>query len=164
MLIDDDWCWLICWLMLIDAQIRFNRVFFCRSVLPELLRSFLSLSIVIFIFYFSDLGQSQRRDHLANFTVHPSLSFVIFLIFIFIIFIHLNLSLSLSDHGQNQGRDHHLAFCTVHTHPCNLSFSWRTNALNDWWTNFFTNHPSLSIYHMLAFKLHLGMHLSRHMI
>ena len=29
--------------MLIDAQIRFNRVFFCRSVPPELLRSFLHL-------------------------------------------------------------------------------------------------------------------------
>ena len=27
--------------MLIDAQIRFNQVFFCRSVPPELLRSFL---------------------------------------------------------------------------------------------------------------------------
>ena len=47
MLICADWCWLVlvddecCWLMLIDAQIRFNCVFFCRSVPPELLRSFL---------------------------------------------------------------------------------------------------------------------------
>ena len=47
MLIDTDWCWLVlidadwCWLMLINAQIRFNRVFFCRSVPPEFLRSFL---------------------------------------------------------------------------------------------------------------------------
>ena len=42
MLIDADWCWL----MLIDAEIRFNQVFFCRSVPPQLLRSFLV------IFYF----------------------------------------------------------------------------------------------------------------
>ena len=46
MLIDADWCWLAlnnadwCWLMLIEARIRFNQVFFCRSVTPELLRSF----------------------------------------------------------------------------------------------------------------------------
>ena len=39
MLIEADWCWL----MLIDAQIRFKWVFFCRSVPPELLRSFFDL-------------------------------------------------------------------------------------------------------------------------
>ena len=59
-LIDSDWCWLFlisadwCWymlidavwfcLMLFDAQTRFNCVFFCRSVPPELLRSFFSKS------------------------------------------------------------------------------------------------------------------------
>ena len=57
--IDAGWCWLIlidagwfwfmlidaywCWLMSIYAQIRFNWVFFCRGVPPELLRSFLRL-------------------------------------------------------------------------------------------------------------------------
>ena len=35
MLIGSDWCWL----MLIDARIRFNQVYFCQTVLPELLRS-----------------------------------------------------------------------------------------------------------------------------
>ena len=73
MLIDADWCWLTlivsdfcwlmlmdatecwlmlmnadwCWLRLIDAQIRFNKVFFCRSVPPELLRSFYSVIVLI---------------------------------------------------------------------------------------------------------------------
>ena len=42
--IDVDWRWLMpnCWVMMIDAQIRFNQVFFCRSVSPEFLRWFLS--------------------------------------------------------------------------------------------------------------------------
>ena len=46
MLIDADWSWLKlscadwCSLILIDARIRFNKVFFCRSVPLELLRSF----------------------------------------------------------------------------------------------------------------------------
>ena len=39
MLTDADWCWL----MLINAQLWFNWGFFCRSVPPELLRSFLVL-------------------------------------------------------------------------------------------------------------------------
>ena len=58
MLINADWCWLMlidadwCWLMLIDAQIRFNQVFFYRSVPPKLLRSlfrFHSQAILIFL-------------------------------------------------------------------------------------------------------------------
>ena len=61
MLIDADWCWLmlidmliyadwyvdwclLTWFFLIDDQLRFNQVFFCRSVPPEFLRSFLSLA------------------------------------------------------------------------------------------------------------------------
>ena len=53
MLIDAFWYWLICWLMLIDAQIRFNRVFFCRSVHPELLRSFfLSLFVYLYLYQY----------------------------------------------------------------------------------------------------------------
>ena len=38
---DADWCLLI----LIDAQIRFNHVFFCRSVPPELLQSFFNFDL-----------------------------------------------------------------------------------------------------------------------
>ena len=50
-LICADWCWLVLinadwsWLSLIYAQIRFNQVFFCRSVPPELLWSFFNLKL-----------------------------------------------------------------------------------------------------------------------
>ena len=55
--------------MLINAQIRFNRVFFCRSVPPELLRSFFIMlthtCILVYMYLIMFIMFGQFRS------VHP---------------------------------------------------------------------------------------------